>query len=78
MMCSTRRASPFTNVKGHVGNLHLVAYDDKMGQEDVFLKSICANAIGKIDWIGEDGETWSTVFMGDTVIDSQPVMKLLS
>jgi hypothetical protein len=49
-----------------------------MGQEDLFLKSIVANAVGKIDWIGEDGETWSTVFMGDTVIDSQPVMKLLS
>lgn len=26
----------------------------------------------------EDGETWSTVFMGDTVIDSEPTMKLLS
>lgn len=61
-----------------VGNLHLVAYDNKMGQEDLFLKSICTNAIGKIDWIGEDGETWSTVFMGDTVIDSEPVMKLLN
>lgn len=36
------------------------------------------------DWMadefkyGEDGETWSTVFMGDTVIDSEPTMKLLS
>ena len=43
-----------------------------------WVKSIATNAIGKIDWIGEDGETWSTVFMGDTVIDSQPVMKLLN
>ena len=68
----------FETAYDDVGNLHLVAYDSKMGQEDLFLKSIVANAVGKIDWIGEDGETWSTVFVGDAVIDSQPVMKLLS
>ena len=68
----------FETAYDDVGNLHLVAYDTKMGQEDLFLKSIATNAIGKIDWIGEDGETWSTIFMGDTVIDSEPTMKLLS
>lgn len=68
----------FETTYDDVGNLHLVAYDSKMGQEDLFLKSISTNVIGKIDWIGEEGETWSTVFMGDTVIDSQPAMKSLS
>ena len=68
----------FETTYDDVGNLHLVAYDNNMGQEDLFLKSISTNVIGKIDWIGEDGETWSTVFMGDTVIDSEPTMKLLS
>lgn len=40
--------------------------------------TVIGMAIIIMDWIGEDGETWSTIFMGDTVIDSEPTMKLLS
>lgn len=44
-------------------------YDSKTGQEDLFLKSIENLVEGRIDWIGEDGDLFETVFQGDNVID---------
>ena len=38
----------FETAYDDVGNLHLVAYDNKMGQEDLFLKSIATNTVGKL------------------------------
>ncbi len=48
-------------------------YDNKTGQEDLFLKAIENLVEGRIDWIGEDGELFDTVFQGDNVIDGTVV-----
>jgi hypothetical protein len=58
------------------GDLVIESYDSKMGQEDLFMESIKYLAEGKIDWFGEDGETWTTEFFGDTVIENEPTLKL--
>lgn len=59
-----------------MGNLWLTGYDSKMGQEDIFLEAIKFDGVGKIEWFGEDGETWVTEFEGDTVLE--PEQKLLT
>lgn len=51
------------------GDLHLDYYDQKTGQEDLFLDRIKNYVHGSITWVGEDGEMWDTVFDGDSVID---------
>ncbi len=51
------------------GDLHIDGYDNKTGQEDLFLHSIQDDASGKIEWRGEDGERWTTLFSGDSVIE---------
>jgi len=61
-----------TNYDDH-GNLHIIGYDDKSGQEDLFLKAIEDDAVGEIKWLGEDGEKWSTKFFGDEIIDCAPL-----
>ena len=53
------------------GNLHIDGYDNKTGQEDLFLHSIADDVTGKIEWRGEDGERWTTLFYGDYVIDGE-------
>lgn len=53
------------------GDLVIIDYDSKMGQEDLFLDTISHLAFGKIDWIGEDGSTWTTEFLGDSVIEGE-------
>lgn len=60
------------------GDLLIVGYDNKMGQEDLFLKAIENEAIGSILWNGEDGSRWTTQFHGDNVYEAQPVPKKLS
>ena len=60
------------------GDLLIEGYDNKMGQEDLFLASIGTETIGTINWFGEDGETWTTDFLGDLVIDAQPTTQLLN
>ena len=60
------------------GDLHIEGYDSKMGQEDLFLKAIENEASGEIQWMGEEGETWTTVFYGDSVIDAEAPVKLLT
>jgi|TARA_B100001964_G_scaffold25990_1_gene25916 hypothetical protein len=38
--------------------LEIYGYDDKIGQEDLFLEACCPWASGNIEWRGEDGEIW--------------------
>lgn len=51
------------------GDLLLTGYDNKMGQEDLFLEAIENYVIGEISWEGENGEDWTTKFFGDDVIE---------
>lgn len=53
------------------GDLIIDYYDNKSGQEDLFLRAIEDDVTGKIEWYGEDGETWFTLFYGDYVIDGE-------
>lgn len=39
--------------------LYLVGYDNKTGQEDLFLKAICNLMQGRMEWRGEDGRVWA-------------------
>lgn len=50
------------------GNLLIVGYDSKTGQEDLFLKAISPLAKGYIVWKGEQGEVWGETYGGDQVI----------
>ena len=50
------------------GDLLIDGYDSKTGQEDLFLKAIEFDAEGTITWRGEEGESWTTTFLGDTII----------
>jgi len=36
----------------------IYGYDDKTGQEDLFLEACCPWAYGNIEWWGEDGTKW--------------------
>lgn len=59
------------------GDLLIMGYDSKTGQEDLFLKAIEMDAVGMIDWRGEEGETWTTRFLADTVIEAPKPLSLL-
>jgi hypothetical protein len=41
--------------------IFITGYDNKSGQEDIFLDAIYDLSRGVIKWIGEDDQTWSTV-----------------
>ena len=60
----------FSTEYNDAGDLLLTGYDNKTGQEDLFLKAIEEEGVGSIVWKGEDGNTWSTFFVGDTAIES--------
>ena len=60
------------------GDLLIEGYGSKMGQEDLFLKAIENDATGRIEWFGEDGETWTTELQGDRVIDAEAPTRLLT
>ena len=38
--------------------LEIWGYDNKTGQEDLFLEACCPWASGNIEWRGEDGDMW--------------------
>lgn len=59
------------------GDLIVDGYDSKMGQEDLFMAAIKEEAEGSLVWRGEDGATWTTTFVGDTVIDAENSRYLL-
>lgn len=52
------------------GDLHLDYYDQKTGQEGLFLNAITNYMTGMIRWVGEDGEVWETEFDGDKIINA--------
>ena len=58
--------------------IHIINYDNKAGQEDLFLQSIENLMVGKIVWLGEDGDTWVNVFHGDNIINGQVETQLLT
>lgn len=54
------------------GNLEILGYDDKTGQEGLFLDAIKYDGFGVIEWLGEGGDIYKTEFLGDTVVDEAP------
>ena len=48
------------------GNLYVQSYDQKTGQEEMFLSSICSVSSGRIFWIGEDGSMWIEDYDNDS------------
>jgi len=42
--------------------VHIVGYDNKTGQEELFMKTIGDLVEGEIEWSGEDGARWKWVF----------------
>ena len=48
-------------------------YDNKAGQEDLFLEACCPWASGNIEWRGEDGAKWMDNYDGVTVKRYHPV-----
>lgn len=67
----------YTQYNG-AGDLLIDGYDSKTGQEDLFLKAIENEASGTIEWVGEDGATWTTDLKGDIVFDAEAPVKLLT
>ena len=51
------------------GDLLLEHYDNKEGQEKLFMEAISTETLGEISWLGEDGETWQTTFRGNSVVE---------
>ena len=60
----------FSTEYNDAGDLLLTGYDNKTGQEALFLKAIEEDGVGFIVWEGEDGKTWCTFFVDETVIES--------
>lgn len=75
---SILQALGFSAFTDNDGNLWFGEYDSKTGQEDLFLAALELIAIGVIKWEGEDGDTYETVFLGDTVFNGAPPLKLES
>lgn len=50
-------------------DIRIRGYDNKMGQEDLFLAAISIYSSGHIEWRGEDGEIWRVVYGQDSPID---------
>lgn len=44
------------------GNLKITGYDNKTGQEQLFLDAIKDDLVGSISWQGENGEKWKQLF----------------
>lgn len=50
-----------TNINSN-GDLSIIGYDSKAGQEDLFLETISDLAKGYIIWTGENAEYWKNIF----------------
>lgn len=44
------------------GNLKITGYDNKTGQEQLFLDAIKDDLVGSMCWQGENGEKWKQLF----------------
>lgn len=53
------------------GDLVIEGYDNKSGQEELFLEAIAHEAHGEIEWLGEDGDRYTTQFLGSSVIEAE-------
>ena len=53
--------------------LEIFGYDNKTGQEDLFLEACCPWASGNIYWTGEDGDKWMDYYDGVIVKRYYPV-----
>lgn len=60
------------------GDLLILGYDNKRGQEELFLLAIDEETIGTIRWVGEEGESWETIFAGGDVIEGTVVRPALT
>lgn len=58
----------FDTEADNIGNLKIVDYGSKTGQEDLFLASICDLASGHIIWKGEDDTLWGETYGGQSPI----------
>lgn len=47
------------------GNYHVNGFDGKMGQEELFFKTIQHLVYGTMNWTGEDGYRWAWSFEND-------------
>lgn len=52
------------------GNIVYLQYDNKMGQEDLFLEAIApfVKRNSYIIWRGEDGEHWKDIFINNRIV----------
>lgn len=48
----------YTHLDEEDGSLHIDGYDNKAGNEDLFLEAVSRFATGYITWRGEEGEQW--------------------
>lgn len=46
------------------GDLLILRYDNKTGQEDDFFEAISRYCEGEIEWVGEDGARWKWILGG--------------
>ena len=51
------------------GDIGILGYDNKIGQEDLFFKTIGDLLKGEIYWTGEDGGKWRWVFSNGRMIE---------
>lgn len=65
------------DITRHDDGITLDYYDSKTGQEDLFLQAIENLVTGEINWMGEDGELYDTIFKGDNVIEGTVERNLL-
>lgn len=47
------------------GSVHIMSYDNKTGQEDLFFRAVAHLLTGEMEWVGEDGETWTWQLWGE-------------
>jgi len=60
------------------GDVSIDDYDSKTGQEELFLNAVDNLITGKIKWMGEEGESWTTHFKGDDVINGEVIRKSIA
>lgn len=53
------------------GDLLILYYDNKIGEEDLFLEAIAPYTYGTIRWLGEDNKSWTNEFQKIKVVDDE-------
>jgi hypothetical protein len=52
---------------GSTGDLCIWSYDSKIGDEEIFIESICNLMEGMIEWEGEEGERYMWELGGESI-----------